>query len=77
MFTAASAKQVARSRATCVGERAASRLMTSASRRLPGRAPAARDCGLKTRGRPETRVALESLFAAAREIRAELPTEAV
>ncbi|MFD3410509.1 5-methyltetrahydropteroyltriglutamate--homocysteine S-methyltransferase [Streptomyces cyaneofuscatus] len=34
------------------------------------------DCGLKTRGWPETRTSLENLVAAAREIRAELPTEA-
>ncbi|MFF6906521.1 5-methyltetrahydropteroyltriglutamate--homocysteine S-methyltransferase [Streptomyces sp. NPDC012389] len=34
------------------------------------------DCGLKTRGWPETRASLENLVAAAREIRAELPTEA-
>ncbi|MFE4379606.1 5-methyltetrahydropteroyltriglutamate--homocysteine S-methyltransferase [Streptomyces cyaneofuscatus] len=34
------------------------------------------DCGLKTRGWPETRISLENLVAAAREIRAELPTEA-
>ncbi|MEW2067225.1 5-methyltetrahydropteroyltriglutamate--homocysteine S-methyltransferase [Streptomyces sp. NPDC007346] len=33
------------------------------------------DCGLKTRGWPETRTSLENLVAAAREIRAELPTE--
>ncbi|MFJ6512555.1 5-methyltetrahydropteroyltriglutamate--homocysteine S-methyltransferase [Streptomyces sp. NPDC091406] len=31
------------------------------------------DCGLKTRGWPETRASLENLVAAAREIRAELP----
>ncbi|MGW6718562.1 5-methyltetrahydropteroyltriglutamate--homocysteine S-methyltransferase [Streptomyces sp. NPDC054995] len=35
------------------------------------------DCGLKTRGWPETRASLENLVAAAREIRAELPDEAV
>ncbi|MFJ9639017.1 5-methyltetrahydropteroyltriglutamate--homocysteine S-methyltransferase [Streptomyces sp. NPDC101178] len=34
------------------------------------------DCGLKTRGWPETRASLENLVAAAREIRAELPAEA-
>ncbi|MEU3268699.1 5-methyltetrahydropteroyltriglutamate--homocysteine S-methyltransferase [Streptomyces bacillaris] len=34
------------------------------------------DCGLKTRGWPETRASLENLVAAAREIRAELPTDA-
>ncbi|MGA5472933.1 5-methyltetrahydropteroyltriglutamate--homocysteine S-methyltransferase [Streptomyces arboris] len=34
------------------------------------------DCGLKTRGWPETRTSLENLVAAARGIRAELPTEA-
>lgn len=34
------------------------------------------DCGLKTRGWPETRTSLQNLVAAAREIRAELPTEA-
>ncbi|MFC8283967.1 5-methyltetrahydropteroyltriglutamate--homocysteine S-methyltransferase [Streptomyces cyaneofuscatus] len=34
------------------------------------------DCGLKTRGWPETRTSLENLVAGAREIRAELPTEA-
>ncbi|MFH9136939.1 5-methyltetrahydropteroyltriglutamate--homocysteine S-methyltransferase [Streptomyces sp. NPDC017524] len=34
------------------------------------------DCGLKTRGWPETRVSLENLVAAARKIRAELPTGA-
>ncbi|MFE2974941.1 5-methyltetrahydropteroyltriglutamate--homocysteine S-methyltransferase [Streptomyces sp. NPDC059258] len=44
--------------------------------------PAARlwvnpDCGLKTRGWPETRASLENLVAAAREIRAELPDDAV
>lgn len=33
------------------------------------------DCGLKTRGRPETRASLENLVAAAREIRAELSTD--
>lgn len=32
------------------------------------------DCGLKTRGWPETRASLENLVAAAREVRAELPT---
>ncbi|MGW2205007.1 5-methyltetrahydropteroyltriglutamate--homocysteine S-methyltransferase [Streptomyces sp. NPDC001774] len=32
------------------------------------------DCGLKTRGWPETRASLENLVAAAREIRAELTT---
>ncbi|MFJ9398842.1 5-methyltetrahydropteroyltriglutamate--homocysteine S-methyltransferase [Streptomyces californicus] len=42
--------------------------------------PAARlwvnpDCGLKTRGWPETRASLENLVAAAREIRAELPAD--
>lgn len=31
------------------------------------------DCGLKTRGWPETRASLENLVAAAREVRAELP----
>lgn len=30
------------------------------------------DCGLKTRGWPETRASLENLVAAAREVRAEL-----
>ncbi|MFE3434286.1 5-methyltetrahydropteroyltriglutamate--homocysteine S-methyltransferase [Streptomyces sp. NPDC059171] len=35
------------------------------------------DCGLKTRGWPETRASLENLVAAARKIRAELATEAV
>ncbi|MFD5198941.1 5-methyltetrahydropteroyltriglutamate--homocysteine S-methyltransferase [Streptomyces sp. NPDC058375] len=34
------------------------------------------DCGLKTRGWPETRASLENLVAAAREIRAALPDEA-
>ncbi|MFD4026150.1 5-methyltetrahydropteroyltriglutamate--homocysteine S-methyltransferase [Streptomyces sp. NPDC058576] len=34
------------------------------------------DCGLKTRGWLETRTSLENLVAAAREIRAELPTDA-
>ncbi|KAB2589359.1 5-methyltetrahydropteroyltriglutamate--homocysteine S-methyltransferase [Streptomyces arboris] len=34
------------------------------------------DCGLKTRGWPETRTSLENLVAAAGGIRAELPTEA-
>ncbi|NUV84014.1 5-methyltetrahydropteroyltriglutamate--homocysteine S-methyltransferase [Streptomyces sp. CAI-155] len=34
------------------------------------------DCGLKTRGWPETRASLENLVAAAREIRAELPIDA-
>ncbi|MEV7416167.1 5-methyltetrahydropteroyltriglutamate--homocysteine S-methyltransferase [Streptomyces sp. NPDC089919] len=33
------------------------------------------DCGLKTRGWPETRASLEHLVAAAREVRAELPAE--
>lgn len=33
------------------------------------------DCGLKTRGWPETRASLENLVAAAREVRAELTTE--
>ncbi|MFB7089759.1 5-methyltetrahydropteroyltriglutamate--homocysteine S-methyltransferase [Streptomyces sp. NPDC056296] len=32
------------------------------------------DCGLKTRGRPETRASLENLVAAARTVRGELPT---
>lgn len=32
------------------------------------------DCGLKTRGWPEVRTSLENLVAAAREIRADLPT---
>ncbi|MCY0950072.1 hypothetical protein OTB16_11215 [Streptomyces sp. H27-S2] len=32
------------------------------------------DCGLKTRGWAETRASLEHLVAAAREIRAELPS---
>ncbi|MEU7149289.1 5-methyltetrahydropteroyltriglutamate--homocysteine S-methyltransferase [Streptomyces sp. NPDC045470] len=32
------------------------------------------DCGLKTRGWPETRASLENLVAAARTVRAELPT---
>lgn len=31
------------------------------------------DCGLKTRGRPETLASLENLVSAARTIRAELP----
>ncbi|MFJ8604841.1 5-methyltetrahydropteroyltriglutamate--homocysteine S-methyltransferase [Streptomyces shenzhenensis] len=31
------------------------------------------DCGLKTRGRPETRASLENLVAAARTVRGELP----
>ncbi|MFD3997593.1 5-methyltetrahydropteroyltriglutamate--homocysteine S-methyltransferase [Streptomyces sp. NPDC058548] len=33
------------------------------------------DCGLKTRGWPETRASLENLVAAAREVRAELASE--
>ncbi|MEU9861043.1 5-methyltetrahydropteroyltriglutamate--homocysteine S-methyltransferase [Streptomyces sp. NPDC047971] len=33
------------------------------------------DCGLKTRGWPETRASLENLVAAAREVRAELPAD--
>ena len=32
------------------------------------------DCGLKTRGWPETRASLENLVAAARTVRSELPT---
>ena len=34
------------------------------------------DCGLKTRGWPETNASLENLVAAAYEVRAELRTEA-
>lgn len=33
------------------------------------------DCGLKTRGWPETRASLENLVAAARTVRAELPAD--
>ncbi|MFI8436987.1 5-methyltetrahydropteroyltriglutamate--homocysteine S-methyltransferase [Streptomyces sp. NPDC079020] len=55
-------------------EEAAALLRTGLEAIPAGRLWVNPDCGLKTRGWPETRASLENLVAAAREVRAELAT---